>query len=90
MYQGGFNFGNPAAANFNPAGAPQQQPQQQPPQQQMMYNNQQQQFAGMAAQGAFPGAANPQMMPGGMVQNPGMPQMGPNGQSALLSSNPLS
>ncbi|KAG9255839.1 uncharacterized protein F5Z01DRAFT_516158 [Emericellopsis atlantica] len=94
MYSGGYGFGNAGAGNFNNAApqqqqqqAPQQgqqqgQPQQQQPQQQqqMMYN-QQQQFAGMNSQGAFPGG-NPQMMPGGMMQNPGMQQMAANGQMA--------
>ena len=81
MYSGGYGFGNAAGPSFNNAN-PQQQQHQQPqqPQQQMMYN-QQQQFAGMTPQGAFGPGANPQMMAGGMMQNPGMPHMGANGQS---------
>lgn len=78
MFQGQFGYGN-AGPQFNPqAGA---QPNQQQ-QQQMMFN--QQQFAGMAPQGGFNPAANPQMMAGpsqGMMQNPGMPNMTANGQS---------
>ncbi|KAK8931893.1 hypothetical protein VCV18_000422 [Metarhizium anisopliae] len=91
MYNAGYGFGNPA---FNQPGTPQQQQQQQqqPPQQQpgqpnpqMMYN-QQQQFAGMGPQGGFNPGANPQMMqgmPAGMMQNPGMANMPPNGQTEL-------
>ncbi|OAQ98122.1 hypothetical protein LLEC1_07411 [Akanthomyces lecanii] len=80
MFQGQFGgYGN-AGPQFNQqAGA---QPNQQQ-QQQMMFN--QQQFAGMAPQGGFNPAANPQMMAGasqGMMQNPGMPNMAANGQMA--------
>lgn len=84
MYSANANypFGN-AAQPFTNA-APQQPGMQ--PAQQIMYNQQQQFAAGMAPQGGFP-AGNPQMMPGahaGMMQSPGMPAMGANGQSESL------
>ncbi|ATY65080.1 glutamine repeat -1 [Cordyceps militaris] len=82
MFQGQFGYGN-AGPQFNqqPGGQPNQQQQQQQPQ--MMFNPQQ--FAGMAPQGGFNPAANPQMMAAasqGMMQNPGMPNMVANGQMA--------
>lgn len=88
MFNGGYAFNN-GGPQFNPAAGQQQggQPnaqQQQQQQQQMMFNQQQQQqFAGMPQQGGFPAGANPQMMHGqpGMMQNPGMGNMPPNGQS---------
>lgn len=82
MFQGQFGgYGN-AGPQFNNQQAGAQPNQQQQQQQQMMFN--QQQFAGMAPQGGFNPAANPQMMAGaspGMMQNPGMPNMAANGQS---------
>lgn len=90
MYANNYGFGN-AAPNFNPAGTPQQGMQ---PGQQVMFNRQQQ-FAGMAPQGAFPGAnphmmadansANSMMQSQGMMPSQGMPGMAPNNQSASLS-----
>lgn len=89
MYANNYGFGN-AAPNFNPAGTP--QPGMQPGQQVMF--NRQQQFAGMAPQGAFPGAnphmmadansANSMMQSQGMMPSQGMPGMAPNNQSASL------
>lgn len=82
--------GGGAGPTFN-GGAPQQQnlhmqqPGPSPNQPQMMYTNQQ--FP-MTAQGHFSGANPAAMMaaagPAAMMQNPGMPQMAPNGQSKLL------
>lgn len=84
MYSANYGFGN-AAPNFNnPAGTPQpgMQPGGMQPGQQVMFNRQQQ-FAGMAPQGAFPGA-NPHMMQdasAAMMQSQGLPGMAPNNQS---------
>jgi hypothetical protein len=79
MYSAGYGYANNAAPSFNNT-AP-QQPGTQPTGQQIMYN-QQQQFGGMAPQGAYAGGANPQMMgSAGLLPNPGLPHMAPNGQS---------
>ncbi|KAH6895378.1 hypothetical protein B0T10DRAFT_214359 [Thelonectria olida] len=78
MYSAGYGYANNAAPSFNNT-AP-QQPGTQPTGQQIMYN-QQQQFGGMAPQGAYAAGANPQMMSSaGLLPNPGMPHMAPNGQ----------
>lgn len=92
------NPGGPAAFNTPPPQQMQQQPPQPPPQQQMppgsMPGQPQQMMYGQpfgmpGGQGQFmPGGGNPNMMggspgPGGMMQNPGMPHMGANGQSEL-------
>ncbi|KAL6807914.1 hypothetical protein GGI42DRAFT_319254 [Trichoderma sp. SZMC 28013] len=93
MYANNYGFGN-AAPNFNPAGTPQQGMQ---PGQQVMFNRQQQ-FAGMAPQGAFPGAnphmmadansANSMMQSQGMMPSQGMPGMAPNNQMAYQQQFP--
>ncbi|KAL7789497.1 hypothetical protein V8C37DRAFT_211721 [Trichoderma ceciliae] len=91
MYSANYGFGN-AAPNFNnPAGTPQpgMQPGGMQPGQQIMFNRQQQ-FAGMAPQGAFPGA-NPHMMQdasAAMMQPQGMPGMAPNNPMAYQQQFP--
>ncbi|KAH6607690.1 cyc8-general repressor of transcription [Trichoderma cornu-damae] len=96
MYTANYGFGN-AAPNFNnPGGAPQpgmqpgaMQPGGMQPGQQVIFARQQQ-FAGMAPQGAFPGA-NPHMMQdasAAMMQSQGMPGMAPNNQMAYQQPFP--
>lgn len=82
MYSASYGYANNAAPSFNNT-APQQPGSQ--PTGQIMYNQQQQQqqpYGGMAPQGAYGSSANPQMIgAGGMLPNPGLPHMAPNGQS---------
>lgn len=90
MYSAPYGYQNAAAGPIFNGAPPQQAAHMQPnpspnQQQQMMYNSQQ--FPMPGQPGAFPTGPNPALMGGGaagsagMMQNPGMPHMAPNGQS---------
>ncbi|KAL2148477.1 hypothetical protein VTH82DRAFT_2031 [Thermothelomyces myriococcoides] len=92
MYSAPYGYQNAAAGPIFNGAPPQQAAHMQPnpspnQQQQMMYNSQQ--FPMPGQPGAFPTGPNPALMGGGaagsagMMQNPGMPHMAPNGQMSF-------
>jgi len=91
MYSAPYGYPNAAAGPIFNGAPPQQgahlQPGPSPNQpQQMMYNSQQ--FPMPGQPGAFPAGPNQALMGGGvssagMMQNPGMPHMAPNGQMSF-------